>query len=548
MATESTERGALERWAERYAATPERPSTFTTLSGEPIQPLYTEQDLPAPDAIGLPGEFPFTRGVYPSMYRGRLWTMRQFAGFGTAEETNARFRYLLDHGQTGLSTAFDMPSLMGYDSDHARSLGEVGREGVAIDTLDDMETLFAGIDLGQVTVSMTVNAPAAIMLAYYVVAAEENGVPRDRLGGTIQADILKEYIAQKEWCFPVDPAMRLLGDMIEWSARELPRWHPVSISGYHIREAGSTAAQELAFTLKDGLTYVEQAVERGLDVDDFAPRLSFFFNAHIDFFEEIAKYRAARRIWARELRDTFGARNPKSWLMRTHVQTAGVSLTAQQPLNNITRTAIEALAGVLGGTQSLHTNSYDEALALPTEEAVRVALRTQQVIAHETGVTNTIDPLGGSYFVEALTDQLEAHAYAYFAKIDELGGMVEAVKRGFPQREIADAAYTLQQEYDRRDRILVGVNDFTEGGEGELELHYVDPALERKQIDRVQAVRARRDTAAVERALAELRAAAAGSANLMPNLLDCARVHATEGEIVESLQQVFGTYTETPVF
>ena len=474
--------------------------------------------------------------------------MRQFAGFGTAEETNERFRYLLDHGQTGLSTAFDMPSLMGYDSDHARSLGEVGREGVAVDSLDDMETLFAGIDLGQVSVSMTINAPAAIMLAYYVVAAEANGVPRERLGGTIQADILKEYIAQKEWCFPVDPAMRLLGDMIEWSARELPRWHPVSISGYHIREAGSTAAQELAFTLKDGLTYVEQAVERGLDVDEFAPRLSFFFNAHIDFFEEIAKYRAARRIWARELKETFGARNPKSWLMRTHVQTAGVSLTAQQPLNNVARTAIEALAGVLGGTQSLHTNSHDEALALPTEEAVRVALRTQQIIAYETGVTSTIDPLGGSYFVEALTDRLEAHAYAYFAKIDELGGMVEAVKRGFPQREIADAAYTLQQEYDRRDRIVVGVNEFTEGGEGELELHRVDPALERKQTDRVQAVRARRDSAAVEEQLGALRAAAAGDANLMPNLLECARVHATEGEIVESLQRVFGTYTETPVF
>ncbi len=546
MATE--ERTALEAWAERYAATPERPSSFTTLSGEPIQPLYTEQDLPAAAEIGLPGEYPFTRGVYPSMYRGRLWTMRQFAGFGTAEETNARFRYLLDHGQTGLSTAFDMPSLMGYDSDHARSLGEVGREGVAIDSLDDMETLFQGIDLGQVTVSMTVNAPAAIMLAYYVVAAEEGGVPRDRLGGTIQADILKEYIAQKEWCFPVDPAMRLLGDMIQWSARELPRWHPVSISGYHIREAGSTAAQELAFTLKDGLTYVEQAVARGLDVDEFAPRLSFFFNAHIDFFEEIAKYRAARRIWARELRDTFGARNPKSWLMRTHVQTAGVSLTAQQPLNNVARTAIEALAGVLGGTQSLHTNSHDEALALPTEAAVRVALRTQQIIAHETGVTNTIDPLGGSYFVEALTDQLEAQAYAYFAKIDELGGMVEAVKRGFPQREIADAAYTLQLEYDRRDRILVGVNDFTEGDGAPLEILHIDPALERKQIDRTQAVRARRDSEAVEHALTQLREAAAGDANLMPNLLDCARVHATEGEIVESLQQVFGTYTETPVF
>ena len=507
MATEprDLERAGLEAWAERYASVLERPTSFTTLSGEPIRPLYTQEDLPADVdvSIGLPGEYPFTRGVYPSMYRGRLWTMRQFAGFGTAEETNERFRYLLDHGQTGLSTAFDMPSLMGYDSDHARSLGEVGREGVAIDTLDDMETLFRGIDLGQVSVSMTINAPAAIMMAYYVVAAEENGVPRDRLGGTIQADILKEYIAQKEWCFPVDPAMRLLGDMIEWCAKEMPRWHPVSISGYHIREAGSTAAQELAFTLKDGLTYVEQAVGRGIAVDDFAPRLSFFFNAHIDFFEEIAKYRAARRIWARELRETFGARNPKSWLMRTHVQTAGVSLTAQQPLNNIARTAIEALAGVLGGTQSLHTNSYDEALALPTENAVRIALRTQQIIAHETGVTNTIDPLGGSYFVEALTDELEAQAYAYFAKIDELGGMTEAVKRGFPQREIADAAYTLQQDYDSRTRILVGVNDFTEGEGGELELHRVDPALERKQTDRVQGVRARRDPDAVEAALAD---------------------------------------------
>src|SRR5687767_11828951 len=424
----------------------ERDVPFTTLSGEPIRALYTEADLPADleASIGLPGEFPFTRGVYPSMYRGRLWTMRQFAGFGTAEETNRRFRYLLDHGQTGLSTAFDMPSLMGHDSDHARSLGEVGREGVAIDTLDDMETLFQGIDLGEVTVSMTINAPAAIMLAFYVVAAEEKGVPADRLGGTIQADILKEYIAQKEWCFPIDPAMRLLDDMIEWCSKEMPRWHPVSISGYHIREAGSTAAQELAFTLKDGLTYVERAVARGLDVDEFAPRLSFFFNAHIDFFEEIAKYRAARRIWARELRDTFGAKNPKSLLMRTHTQTAGVSLTAQQPLVNIVRTAIEALAGVLGGTQSLHTNSFDEALALPSEEAVRIALRTQQVIAHETGVANTIDPLGGSYFLEALTDELEARAYEYFRKIDELGGMTEAVKRNYPQREIADAAYELQ--------------------------------------------------------------------------------------------------------
>jgi methylmalonyl-CoA mutase N-terminal domain/subunit len=535
---------------EERQTTGERDALFTTLSGEPIRPLYTEADLPADPAgsIGLPGEFPFTRGVYPSMYRGRLWTMRQFAGFGTAEETNARFHYLLDHGQTGLSTAFDMPSLMGHDSDHPRSLGEVGREGVAVDTLDDMETLFEGIDLGEVSVSMTINAPAAIMMAYYVVAAEENGIPADRLSGTIQADILKEYIAQKEWCFPVDPAMRLLGDMMEWCTRNMPRWHPVSISGYHIREAGSTAAQELAFTLKDGLTYVEEQIARGLDVDDFAPRLSFFFNAHIDFFEEIAKYRAARRIWARELRDTFGARNPRSWLMRFHTQTAGVSLTAQQPLNNVARTAIEALAGVLGGTQSLHTNSHDEALALPTEDAVRVALRTQQIIANETGVVNTIDPLGGSYFVEALTDRMEQLAYEYFARIDELGGMVEAVKQGFPQREIADAAYQLQQEYDSGARKLVGVNSFTEGGDGEIEILRVPPELERKQLDRVQGVRARRDGAAVERALGELRAAAATDANLMPNLLECARVHATEGEIVESLQTVFGSYTETPVF
>src|SRR4051812_191810 len=397
MATRPTQT-PLEGWEEAYRATPERDVPFTTLSGEPIRPLYTEADLPDAEQIGLPGAYPFTRGVYPSMYRGRLWTMRQFAGFGTAEETNERFHYLLDHGQDGLSTAFDMPSLMGHDSDHAMSLGEVGREGVAIDSVDDMETLFDGIDLGEVSVSMTINAPAAIMLAYYVIAAEDKGIPPERLSGTIQADILKEYIAQKEWCFPIDPAMRVLGDMIEWASRHMPRWHPVSISGYHIREAGPTAAQELAFTLKDGLTYVEQAVERGLDVDDFAPRLSFFFNAHLDFFEEIAKYRAARRIWARELRETYGARSERSWLMRFHTQTAGVSLTAQQPLNNIVRTAIEALAGVLGGTQSLHTNSFDEALALPTEDAVRVALRTQQIIAHETGVTNTIDPLGGSYF------------------------------------------------------------------------------------------------------------------------------------------------------
>jgi methylmalonyl-CoA mutase, N-terminal domain len=540
-------------WRAAYALAPERDVAFTTLSGAPVNALYTKADLvesEREDAYdGRPGVYPFTRGVYPSMYRGRLWTMRQFAGFGTAEETNERFRYLLARGQNGLSTAFDMPSLMGYDSDDRVSEGEVGREGVAIDTLDDMQTLFSGIDVGEISVSMTINAPAVVMLAYYVVAAEARGVPADRLRGTIQADILKEYIAQKEWCFPVDPAMRLCGDMIEWCTAQMPRWHPISVSGYHIREAGSTAAQELAFTIKDGLTYVEQAVERGLAVDDFAPRLSFFFNAQIDFFEEVAKYRAARRIWARELRERFGAKDPRSWRMRFHTQTAGVSLTAQQPLNNVVRTAIEALAGVLGGTQSLHTNSYDEALALPTEEAARIALRTQQIIAHETGVTNTIDPLGGAYFVEALTDRLERDAYDYFSRIDELGGMVEAVKQSFPQREIADAAFQLQAEYDSRERILVGVNDYVDAGDEEIPILRIDPELERKQVGRLQAVRARRDAGAVQRTLAALRTGAAGQrANLMPALLDCARAHASEGEIVAALQAVFGTYTETPVF
>ncbi len=538
-----------ERWfREKYARNPERGALFSTISGEPVEPLYTEEDLPEPERIGLPGEFPFTRGVYPSMYRGRLWTMRQFAGFGTAEETNERFRYLLDHGQTGLSTAFDMPSLMGHDSDHERSLGEVGREGVAIDTLDDMETLFAGIPMGEVSTSMTINAPAAVMLAFYVVAAEKQGIPAERLGGTIQTDILKEYIAQKEWCFPIDPAMRLVTDMVEFCAQRMPRWHPISISGYHIREAGSTAQQELAFTLKDGFTYVEEAVERGLDVDDFAPRLSFFFNAHIDFFEEIAKYRAARRIWAREMRETYGARDERSLLMRFHTQTAGVSLTAQQPLNNVVRTATEAMSAVLGGTQSLHTNSFDEALALPTEEAVRVALRTQQIIAHETGVTNTIDPLGGSYFIEALTDRMEEAAYDYFGTIDELGGMVEAIKQNFPQREIAEASFRLQEEIERGERIVVGVNRYQHEGEEQLETLRIPPELERKQIGRVQAVRAGRDAEKAERALDELRQAAADDRNLMEPLLDCARAHCSEGEIVESLQQVFGTYTETPVF
>jgi methylmalonyl-CoA mutase, N-terminal domain len=545
--TDGTRLSDSERWyREKYLQTPERETLFSTMSGEPVNPLYTEEDVK--DDPGLPGEYPYTRGVYPSMYRGRLWTFRQFAGFGTAEETNERFHYLLDHGQTGLSTAFDMPSLMGHDSDHPRSEGEVGREGVAVDTLDDMETLFQGIDVGEVSTSMTINAPASIMLAFYVVAAEEKGVPPERLSGTIQTDILKEYIAQKEWCFPIEPAMRLVTDMVEFCSKRMPRWHPISISGYHIREAGSTAQQELAFTLKDGFTYVERAIERGVDVDDFAPRLSFFFNAHIDFFEEIAKYRAARRIWAREMRETYGAKDERSLLMRFHSQTAGVSLTAQQPLNNVVRTAIEALAAVLGGTQSLHTNSFDEALALPTEEAVRVALRTQQIIAHETGVTNTIDPLGGSYFIEALTDRMEEAAYEYFRKIDELGGMVAAVEQNYPQREIAEASFRYQQEVDSGQRTIVGVNDYRLENEDELEILKIDPGLERKQIDRVQAVRARRDTEAVENALDALRTAAAGDTNLMEPLLDCARTHCTEGEIVESLQRVFGTYTESPVF
>jgi methylmalonyl-CoA mutase, N-terminal domain len=546
-----SERRAHQWLAEEYARERERDVPFETLSGHPVAPLYTSDDLAEHDPErdeGFPGSFPYTRGVYPSMYRGRLWTMRQFAGFGTVEETNERFRYLLEHGQTGLSCAFDMPTLMGLDSDHARSLGEVGVEGVALDTVDDMETLFDGIPLDEVTVSMTINAPAAIVLAFYAVAAEERGFDVSKLGGTIQTDILKEYIAQKEWCFPIEPAMRLVTDMIEWCSEEMPRWHPISISGYHIREAGSTAQQELAFTLKDGLTYVERAVERGLDVDEFAPRLSFFFNAHIDFFEEIAKYRAARRIWARELRDTFGAKDPKSMLMRTHVQTAGVSLTAQQPLVNIVRTTIEALAGVLGGTQSLHTNSFDEALALPTEKAVRIALRTQQVIAHESGVTNTVDPLGGSYFVEKLTDEMEAAAYDYFARIDELGGMVAAIEANFPQREISDAAFAHQAALENEERIMVGVNAFRVDDDELTEIHRPDPAAERRQRERLAETVARREGAAAEASLAALERAAAEDRNLMPALLDCARARVSEGEMIVALQRVFGTYTETPVY
>jgi methylmalonyl-CoA mutase N-terminal domain/subunit len=538
MATEPREKPSLE----------ERETQFSTLSGQPVEPLYEKAAADPEATIGRPGEYPFTRGPYPSMYRGRLWTMRQFAGFGTVEETNERFHYLLDHGQTGLSTAFDMPTLMGYDSDHTRSLGEVGREGVAVDSLDDMEQLFEGIPLAGVSTSMTINAPAAILLAFYVLVGEKQGVGPEQLAGTIQTDILKEYIAQKEWCFPIEPALRLVTDMIEWCSQEMPRWHPVSISGYHIREAGSTAQQELAFTLKDGFTYVERALERGLDVDDFAPRLSFFFNAHIDFFEEIAKYRAARRIWAREMRDTYGARREESMRLRFHAQTAGVSLTAQQPLNNVVRTSLEALAAVLGGTQSLHTNSFDEALALPTEEAVRVALRTQQIIAFESGAPNTPDPLGGSWFVEKLTDEMEAAAYEYFARIDEMGGMVEAIRQNFPQREIAEAAFDHQRQLDERSRIVVGVNDFTTEDEAETPILRIDPALERKQVDRLAATRGRRDAGAVDAALAELKRAAAGTDNLMPPIIAAARARATEGEMIAAMQEIFGTYTESPVF
>jgi methylmalonyl-CoA mutase N-terminal domain/subunit len=547
-----TPAGSADEWRRRYEASPEREGElFSTISGVENEPLYSPENVEIDHEreLGWPGAYPFTRGVYPSMYRGRLWTMRQFAGFGTAEETNARFRYLLAHGQTGLSTAFDMPTLMGYDSDHPRSLGEVGREGVAIDSLDDMETLFAGIPLGEVSTSMTINGPAAMLLAFYACVGEEQGVPLEELRGTVQTDILKEYIAQKEWIFPPEPSMRLVVDMIEWCAERMPRMHPVSISGYHIREAGSTAAQELAFTLSNGFALVEACIERGLDVDSFAPRLSFFFNAHLDFFEEIAKYRAARRIWATQMREKYGARDPRSWLMRFHTQTAGVSLTAQQPEVNLIRTAIEALAAVLGGTQSLHTNSFDEALALPTEHAVRLALRTQQVIAHETGVVNTIDPLGGSYYLEHLTSELERQAYDYFERIEQLGGVIPAIEQNFQQREIAEASFRYQSEVERGERVVVGVNRYEVEEEQPLEILRIDPALERKQVERVQALRARRDSAAVESALARLKEdAAREDRNLMEPILSASRAYGTMGEMCDALREVWGTWRETPVF
>jgi methylmalonyl-CoA mutase, N-terminal domain len=548
----SVDAAGIEAWRELFEAKPARSGElFSTMSGVENDPLYAPESVEVDYErdLGYPGVYPFTRGVYPSMYRGRLWTMRQFAGFGTAAETNERFRYLLEHGQTGLSTAFDMPTLMGYDSDHARSEGEVGREGVAIDSLEDMETLFSGIPLGGVSTSMTINSPAAMLLAFYVCVGEEQGVPRDRLRGTIQTDILKEYIAQKEYIFPPEPSMRLVTDMVEFTSQEMPLWHPISISGYHIREAGSTAAQELAFTLADGFTYVEWAIERGLDVDDFAPRLSFFFNAHLDFFEEIAKYRAARRIWATLMREKYGAKDPRSWLMRFHTQTAGVSLTAQQPEVNLVRTAIEAMAAILGGTQSLHTNSFDEALALPTEHAVRLALRTQQVIAHETGVVNTIDPLGGSYYVEHLTNELERQAYAYFDRIEKLGGVVEAIKENFFQREIAEASFQYQSEVEAKQRIVVGVNKYILEDEQPIEILKVDAKLEQEQIDRVRELKGRRDSGEVEIALARLKAVASSdNENLMVPIIDAARVHVTMGEMCDALREIWGVWRETPVF
>ncbi len=527
----------------------QRQGRFTTVSDDEVAPLYTPADVRDLDYardLGDPGQFPYTRGIHPTMYRGKLWTMRQFAGFGTARETNERFRFLLAQGQTGLSTAFDLPTLMGLDSDDPMSLGEVGHCGVAIDSLDDMETLFAGIPLDEVTTSMTISSPAIIMLAMYVAMAERRGIPPEALGGTLQTDILKEFIAENEYIFPPEPSMRLVTDIIVYATRHMPRWNPVSVSGYHIREAGSTAAQELAFTLADGMAYVQTAIDAGLDVDEFAPRLSFFFNSHIDFFEEIAKFRAARRIWARVMRDRFGAKNPRSWLLRFHTQTAGCSLTAQQPENNITRTALEALAAVLGGTQSLHTNSMDEALALPTEKAVGIALRTQQVIAYETGVVNTADPLAGSYVVEALTDRMEEQANRYFERIEEQGGVLACIDNGYLVREIHEAARAYQQQIERGERVQVGVNKFVDPDEQQIPILEIDPAFERDQIARVRALRARRDAQVHAASLQQLENAARGTDNLMYPIIDALKADATEGEIVTVLTNVFGRYQEPP--
>ncbi len=549
--------GEDDGWKRAYRASEERDADFETLSGEPLQPLFTGEDLAEFDPerdLGDPGRYPFVRGVYPTMYRGRLWTMRQFAGYGTPAETNARYKFLLAQGQGGLSVAFDMPTLMGRDSDDERSEGEVGRCGVATDSLADFEQLFEGIPLGDITTSMTISGPAVVIFAFFLAAAEEQGVPWDRLDGTLQTDILKEYIAQKEWIFPPRPHLRLIGDLIEFCAERVPQWHPISVSGYHIREAGANAWQELAYTLADGFAYVELGTARGLDVDRFAQGLSFFFNAHIDFFEEIAKYRAARRIWARWMKERYGAKGEASMRLRFHTQTAGVSLTAQQPMNNVVRTAIEALAAVLGGTQSLHTNALDEVLALPTEEAAKLALRTQQIIAYETGVPNAIDPLAGSYFLESLTNRMEELAEDEFARIDRMGsgsmleGILAGIDRGYFQQEIAESAYREQERYEKGRLVKVGVNEFVEPNGGLVEVLEIPPGLEAEQVGRVRDVREGRDRAGARTALDRLSAAATTDQNLMPFLVDCARAMCTEGEIVGALRQVFGEYTETPRF
>ena len=550
MSTDTIPRGAYESWKQAVAATPERNVPFTTVSGRPIERLYKPADASgaeppwdeSTDPIGYPGQFPFTRGVHANMYRGRLWTMRQFAGFGTAADTNARFKFLLEKGQTGLSTAFDLPTLMGLDSDHPQSVGEVGRLGVAIDSIADFERLFEGINLGEVSVSMTINAPAAILLAFYFVAAERQGVPAENLRGTIQNDILKEYHAQNEFVFPPRESVRLVVDTIEYCAKHAPQYNPVSISGYHIREAGSTAAEELAFTLADGFHYAEQTIERGLAIDAFAPRLSFFFNSHNDLFEEVAKFRAARRIWARHLREVYKARSPRSWMLRFHAQTSGVSLQAQQPEVNVIRVAYQALAAVLGGCQSLHTNSRDETLSLPTEEAVTIALRTQQVLAHETGVANSVDPLGGSYQVEALTDALERDAEAIFGEIDEQGGMIAAIEKGYFRRRIAESAFAYQREVDSGGKLVVGVNAFTDEEGLKIPTMEIDASLEQRQKDRLKAFKAARAAPATAAALDAVRDAARDGENVMPSLLDAARCGATVGETVDALADVLGRY------
>lgn len=529
----------------RIETVPLRKSRFETMAGVPLKSIYTSADLPDSQEIGLPGEFPFTRGPHATMYRTRLWTMRQFAGFGTPEDTNERFRFLLAQGQTGLSTAFDMPTLMGYDPDHRMSLGEVGREGVSVCCIDDMRRLFHQIPLDQVTTSMTINGPAIVLLALYVAVAQEQGVPHDKIRGTIQADILKEFIAQKEWICPPRPSMRIIRDMLVYSTRELPKWNSISISGYHIREAGATAIEELAFTLANGIGYVQTGIDAGLDVDAFAPRLSFFFDIHNDFFEEIAKLRAARRIWAKTMRDRFGAKDPKSWLLRTHSQTAGVSLTAQQPYNNVVRVALQALAAVLGGTQSLHTNSLDETYALPTEEAVRIALRTQQIIADESGVADVVDPLAGSYFVERLTSEIEARALAIIEKIDKLGGIVAAVEQGFPQREIADSAFDDQKKVEKGERVIVGINKYTEAGTTEqIPTLKIDPEIERSQTNRVTSMKARRDSQLVQRHLEAIAQACRDDSNLVYPILAAVKDDITLGEVCDVFRAEFGVYTD----